>query len=121
MSPDRRNNSCSSAEARRSQRVLLQIPIQVRAQFDGSVPLIEDTRTLEVNAHGALISLAMVVHAGQRLILRNWGSSEEQECRVVHTQERPMGKNEVGLAFLDPTPKFWNIDFPPLDWRPFLK
>jgi hypothetical protein len=121
MSPDRRNSSGSSAEARRSQRVLLQIPIQVRAQFDGEEPLTEDTRTLEVNAHGALISLAMSVRAGQRLVLRNWGSSEEQECRVVHIHDRPMSKNEVGIAFLHPAPKFWNINFPPLDWTPFLK
>jgi hypothetical protein len=32
-----------------------------------------------------------------------------------------MSKNEVGIAFLHPTPKFWNINFPPPDWRPFLK
>jgi hypothetical protein len=87
MSLDGGNSSFSSAEARRSKRVLLQIPIQVRAQFDGEMPLSEDTRTLEVNAHGALISFAIIVRAGQKLVLRNWGTSEEQDCRVFHIHE----------------------------------
>jgi hypothetical protein len=25
----------------------------------------------------------------------------------------------VGVEFLKPSPKFWGIDFPPADWKPF--
>lgn len=114
-------DSNNPADKRRSQRVLLQIPVLVRAQFEGDVPLTEETRTIEVNAHGALIVLAMRVHAGQKLILRNWATAREQECRVVHIRETPSGKCGVGVAFPYPMAKFWNIEFPPPDWKPYME
>ncbi len=114
-------DSSNPAEKRRTQRVLLQIPIRVRAQFEGDVPLTEDTRTLEVNAHGALIALAMRVRPGQKLILKNWGTAKEQECRVVHVREMPFGKNQVGIAFPYSVVKFWNVEFPPPDWKPYME
>jgi hypothetical protein len=109
------------ADQRRSQRVHLQIPILVRAQFPGDVPLTEDTHTLEVNAHGGLLSLAMKVRPSQKLVLKNWTTAKEQECRVVHFREKPIGKNEVGVAFPYPMPKFWNVEFPPPDWTPYME
>ena len=110
----------SPTDSRRSQRVLLRIPILVRAQFEGDVPLEEDTHTIEVNAHGGLISLAMRVRPGQKLQLKNWATAIEQECRVIHVREKQAGKNDVGIAFPHPNPKFWNVVFPPPDWAPFL-
>jgi hypothetical protein len=105
---------------RRTHRVLLQIRILVRAQFEGDSPLTEETNTLVVNADGGLISLAMRVKPGQRLVLRNWSTAKEQNCRVVHVQEKPIGKNEVGIAFSGPMPQFWGLAFPPPDWTPYL-
>jgi hypothetical protein len=49
---------------RRSQRVLLRLPIQVRWTPPGETAISEETTTLVVNAHGALIVLAMKVKAG---------------------------------------------------------
>jgi len=121
MSLDKIKSSARGADARRSQRVLLQIPIQVRGQFEGQPPLTEDTSTLVVNAHGALIALAMKVRPGQKLVLRNWATAKERECRVVHIIEKPGSKNDVGIAFPYPMPKFWNMDFPPPDWTPYME
>ena len=120
MSPGLDKHSVNPADARRTQRVHLQINIQVRAQFPGDEPIAEDTTTLEVNAHGGLLALAMKVRPGQKLILRNWATATEQECRVVHVREKPIGKNEVGIAFPFAMPKFWNVQFPPPDWTPYL-
>lgn len=108
------------ADARRSQRVLLRIQVLVRANIPGEPPLTEDTFTIEVNAHGALIELAMRVRPGQKLSLRNWATAQEQEGRVVHLKDNPVGKNHVGIAFAYPNPRFWSIDFPPPDWKPFM-
>jgi hypothetical protein len=113
-------DSGNSADNRRTQRVFLQIPIQVRAQFEGDLPITEDTKTLEVNAHGGLIALAMKVRPGQKLILKNWGTAREQECRVIHVREMIAGKKEVGIAFPYAMPTFWNVQFPPPDWTPYL-
>jgi hypothetical protein len=113
------DHSVKRAEARRSQRVLLRIPIQVKGFPEDGIPIAEDTTTVEVNAHGALIVLAMRVRPGQKLVLRNWGTAKDQDCRVVRIKEIHDAKNEVGIAFSFPNPKFWNIDFPPEDWKPF--
>jgi len=110
----------SPSDARRSQRVILRVPILVRAVVPDEPPLTEDTFTLVVNAHGARISLAMKVRPGQKIVIRNWGTAKEQDCRVIHVKDNPFGKNEVGIAFLRPNPYFWNLEFPPPDWTPYL-
>ena len=110
----------SSADARRSQRVVLRVPILVRAQFKNEPPLTEDTFTLVVNAHGALISLAMRVHPGQKVVLRNWDTAKEQDCRVIRVKDNAFGKKEVGVEFAIPNPRFWNLAFPPPDWAPHM-
>jgi hypothetical protein len=103
---------------RRSQRVILSFPVVVRAQFEGEDHGTEKSRTLVVNAHGALITLALKVLPGQKLMLENLGSGKAQSCHVVHVGERKSDKAEVGVEFAEPAPHFWNIDFPPADWRP---
>jgi hypothetical protein len=112
--------SGSSVDNRRSQRILLKIQIKVTALFEDGLSITEDTSTLEVNAHGALIALAMKVRAGQKITVRNWATTKEQECRVVHVRESFGGKNAVGIAFPYAMPRFWNVDFPPPDWAPFM-
>ena len=109
-----------SVDKRRSQRILLRIQIMVSAQFEDGLPIKEDTTTLEVNAHGALIALAMKVRPGQKLTVKNWGTAKEQEVRVVHVRESLGGKSEVGITFPYAMPKFWNVEFPPPDWTPFM-
>jgi hypothetical protein len=121
MSSERMKSSGPFANVRRTERVLLRVAILVSAQVPGQETLTEDTHTLVVNAHGALIALAMKVHPGQKLMLRNWATAKEQECQVIHVREMPEGKNEVGIAFPGPAPKFWNIDFPPPDWESYMK
>jgi len=120
MSPESDQLSPGGPDARRSQRVVLRVPILVRANVPGEPPLTEDTFTLVVNAHGALVSLAMKVRPGQKLVIRNWGTAKEQDCRVIHIKDNPFGKNEVGVAFLLPNPHFWKLDFPPPDWIPYM-
>jgi hypothetical protein len=74
------------------------------------------TRTLVVNAHGALISLAANVVLDQTLVLQNALTGEERECRIVFTDRNRIGPIEVGLEFRKPAPYFWRVAFPPDDW-----
>lgn len=96
--------------------MLLRVPIHVRWVPQGDTAIAEVTSTLVVNAHGALILLAMKVKAGARVFVRN-SAHDENECRVVRVQEKPEGKSEVGLEFLRSDPKFWGLAFPPDDWK----
>ena len=103
---------------RRSQRVLLRVPVQVIARGSGNQHISEDTFTLSVNAHGALIQLSMKVEVGQKIIVKHRNTEEEQSARVVRIGPVPDGKTEVGIEFLRPAAKFWRIAFPPEDWIP---
>ena len=103
---------------RRSQRVLLSVPVSVSVQAPDKSPQTEDTSTMVVNAHGALLLLKMKVSIGQMLTLKNNKTQEEISCRVVFANQNAMGKSEVGIEFLKPAPAFWRISFPPEDWTP---
>lgn len=101
---------------RRSMRVLLSVPIQVSGKGVDGKPFNEETRTLVVNAHGALISLAARVAAGQSITIANKATQQSQESRVVYLGNPQAGKTQMGVEFTKPSPSFWQIDFPPEDW-----
>src|SRR5713226_5552737 len=99
------------AARRRSQRVLLTLPVLVQGQAADGSPHTEDSRTLVVNAHGALIALAMRVDYGQKLLLRNLKSKEEQRCTVVYLGTAEGAQVHVGVEFIQPAPRFWQVEF----------
>jgi hypothetical protein len=96
---------------RRSMRVLLSVPINVSGKTKNNEAFDEETRTLVVNAHGALISLA-----GQEVTLSNKSTQSKIGCRIVYVGNPTSGKMQMGIEFLKPCPSFWQIDFPPDDW-----
>jgi hypothetical protein len=102
---------------RRSQRVILSLPILVRTEdAPKDAAFEEETHTLVVNMHGALIVLAGKVEKGQKLRLRNRTTNAEQICRVANLGTKSGDKTQVGVEFLSPSPDFWHISFPPEDW-----
>ncbi len=103
---------------RRSQRLVLSIPVVAYRSQKPGLLFSEGTRTLAVSAHGASISLTAKVAADQNIVLKHALTGEEQECRVISTQTSLTGPAEVGLEFLHPAPNFWHLAFPPLDWTP---
>ena len=103
---------------RRSQRVCLSVPVVVIKGGPGKNASSEETRTLVVSAHGALLVLLLPLQVGDLLILRHTKTQEELTCRVVHLGPDQFGKREVGVEFEAPAPRFWRIAFPPADWSP---
>jgi hypothetical protein len=78
----------------------------------------EVSHTLVVNAHGALLALAMSVQPNELLAIKNWNTAEEKQSRVVRVgEEEATSQNEVAIEFTEPAPRFWHIDFPPSDWQ----
>ena len=104
------------AGRRRSMRVLLSVPIQVSGKDKEQKDFAEETRTLVVNAHGALISLAAKVLAGQQITVDNKATQRTMNCRVVYLGNPAAGKIQMGVEFVEACPSFWQIDFPPDDW-----
>lgn len=106
-----------TVDARRSQRVAVRLRVIVRRKADGDALMSEASHTLVVNAHGALIALAMSVQPDEKIVVKNANSGEEQECRVVRLAQEQAGNNKVAIEFTKPVPHFWHIDFPPPDWK----
>lgn len=101
---------------RRSQRVFISVAITVRNESGSKdTAFEEETQTLVVNAHGALIGLAAKIEKGQMLRLMNHATREEQVCRVVYTGPASGGKAQIGVEFTSRSPDFWRIAFPPED------
>lgn len=103
---------------RRSQRVLMQVAIQVSGDDAQGKSFREHTDTLAINAHGALILLHARVTSGSRLKVQHSRTQEEQECHVVFLGPVRGEKAEIGLEFSAPRPQFWRVAFPPEDWTP---
>jgi hypothetical protein len=105
------------ATRRRSRRVILSLPVTISTlDAAANASFSEDTTTLVVNLHGALILLAADVVKGQKLRIKNRATQEEQVCRVASFGPASSGKTQLGLEFLKPSPDFWQISFPPEDW-----
>jgi hypothetical protein len=118
MNPSDLQANSKMLQLRRSQRVCLRLPIVVLREGPGTNVASEETHTLIVNAHGALIHLALTVEIGQLLGIKNVQTMEELVCRVVNLGPDQTGKREVGIEFEQPSPRFWRIAFPPSDWTP---
>jgi hypothetical protein len=99
---------------RKTQRVLLRVPVRV-SQHTGASQF-EETHTLALNAHGALILLSASVGKGQRLELLNIATGDRAECVVAYLGQRQGDRIEVGVEFILPNPQFWHVAFPPKDW-----
>ena len=113
-----RETSWLAANRRRSQRVLMTIPIRVSGQSGAGLSFEEETHTRAISAHGALILVSTQVHRGQRLTLSNVQTKAALECVVAHIDRHQKDHPQVGVEFTLPNPMFWHVSFPPKDWTP---
>jgi hypothetical protein len=101
---------------RRSQRIDLNVPVVVCRPPSEGPQFYENTQTLVVNAHGALMALTQMVAPKQRLLVQNTNSGEQQECHVVYVRKELTGPTKVAVEFTRRAPGFWRFAFPPTDW-----
>ena len=112
------NTSTSTGARRRSQRVLMQVPVRIRGTDAQGKAVEEETETLAINAHGALVLLQSRLTSGGLVQLQHKKTQEEHECHVAFLGPVRSGKAEIGLEFTSPHPTFWRVAFPPEDWTP---
>ena len=113
-----RETSWLAANRRRSQRVLMTVPVRVSGKSAAERPFEEETHTRAISAHGALILVSTPVWRGLRLNLSNVQTKAALECVVAHIDKRPGDRTHVGVEFTLPNPMFWHVAFPPKDWTP---
>jgi hypothetical protein len=112
------NTPTHTGARRRSQRVLMQVPVRIRGKNAQGAEFEEFTETLAINAHGSLILLNARLTSGAVVHMKHNKTEEEQECHVAFLGPVRGGKAEIGLEFTAPRPTFWRVAFPPEDWTP---
>jgi len=79
----------------------------VRFQDANKHSISENTHTIVVNDHGALILLAAAVKTQQIIRLENLSLGADVLCRVASLGPTLMGKTQVAVEFITPKPGFW--------------
>jgi hypothetical protein len=95
-------------ERRRSERWPLALPVLVLGTSLDSKSFQENTITLSVSTHGALLALSTTVTLGQPLLLRNPQTQQESEAWVSRFGHPRGGLSQVGIAFVRPEDDFWS-------------
>jgi hypothetical protein len=93
------------------------MPIIVRGGT-GAKKFEEQAHTIAVSAHGCLLRLTAVVDRAQEISIVNPKTAEELPCTITFVGQKDSGKTEIGLEFVEASPLFWRIAFPPEDWDP---
>ena len=82
--------------------------VVVRFQTADKHSVSEKTHTIIVNDHGALILLAAPVEMQQIIRVENLALGQEVLCRVTSLGPSFMGKTQVAVELVMPTPGFWD-------------
>ena len=102
---------------RRSERVLLDVPVVIRGNSPDQQPFREETYTVTVSAHGALLMLEAKVALGQKIVVMNPKNWDEREVKVAFVGPDRAGLAQVAVEFAQPTPEFWSLETPPANWK----
>ncbi|HEV2616915.1 MAG TPA: hypothetical protein VGU63_09940 [Candidatus Acidoferrales bacterium] len=107
-SGDPLNSFGSGPDRRKSSRANVYVPLFVYGYDSAAEPFHQDTHTLEVSGSGGLLRLDANVRRGQKLLLMNRVTKQEQECYVVGLKRHPKRSHlHVGVSFAQPAPGFW--------------
>ncbi len=107
----------AQAGQRRSARVLMDVPIVIRGESSNQQAFREETFTVTVSAHGALLMLASEVVLGQKIVVMNTLNRDERECRIAYRGPLHAGLSQVAVEFIQPSPEFWPVSPVPADWN----
>jgi hypothetical protein len=104
----------SVAGRRRSDRILIPLPIRVTGIDASGQPFEEEAVTVNCNQHGACISLTSSLAPEERLRIRNLQNGLEDEFRVVGALRPVFGeRREWGVEALNPESNIWGVVFTP--------
>jgi hypothetical protein len=115
--PDREASLMTGEERRRSQRVIIRIPIKLKVTMAGQEKDVS-ANTVAVNIHGAMVLCPRPLDAQTRLIIVNERTRETVAAHVTRTPRESSEGFLIPLEFDQPVPAFWQITFPPSNWKP---
>jgi hypothetical protein len=98
---------------RRSGRIAKEIAIVLLGTDTSGKMFSEETNTVVLSRHGAGVVSRYRFSPDELLTLRLPDSSKEAEIRFVGQIGGEPGRYVYGVAFVDPDPHFWPMEFPP--------
>lgn len=103
----------TQGERRRSQRVLLVIPVEVEWERTDGSHAKEYAETEEVNAHGALLRLKPPIALPAEFELTRRKTRQRSRVRLVGTHPpEPDGLERVAVELAVPSETFWGVSIP---------
>ena len=114
--PDATTNVTDERNRRRSERVVLRVPVHLSALMPGGKRISIEAHTLVVNVHGGLLDIGLEMVKGQQILLSNSKTDIVASGRVLRVEGSEDGRFSVAFEFESPAPHFWPVSFPPRDW-----
>lgn len=106
--------SLHEVERRRSERLLITVPIRVEGVDRNGEKFSEETRTLIISRQGARIILKRMVSAGASVLITNLVVRRTGRFRIVGPTQPPSGDGgEWGVECQEANYDIWGIGFPP--------
>lgn len=102
---------------RRSERLLIDLPLVVRNGLEEKQAFREETFTVTISAHGGLMMLGAPVKVGQKIVVMNPKNWDEREVKIAYLGRPHAGLSQVAFEFSRPAPEFWGLDAPPANWK----
>lgn len=100
-------------EQRRSERILLKIPVHVVGVDVDGKSFEERAFTLSINRHGAYIALSNSPREGDHVMVTHLGTRQSCAFRLCESGKDPSGEVTAwGMECLEPNANFWGIRFP---------
>jgi hypothetical protein len=106
----------STKNKRRSERVLLSVPIKLSVETPNGMTATEDGKTQVVNLHGGLLVTRLHVDDGEQFILTNAKTGATRRCSVIQADLTGSHEWSIAFQFVEPAPNFWPVAFQPQDW-----
>jgi hypothetical protein len=104
-------------DRRRSQRVVIRVPVTVQVTVAGEVVTFA-AHTVAVNDQGAMLAAPQTLAVNSQLEITNDRTRQHSTARVTRTPPESSEGFLIPVEFLSPAPGFWQISFPPKDWKP---
>ena len=116
LTSDRAASLLMGEERRRSQRVIIRVPVTLEVMMSGQ-KITASAVTVAVNIHGAMVLCSRSFDAETKVEIVNERTRGRAVSRVTRAPRESAEGYLIPLEFTEQSPSFWQITFPPTDWK----
>ena len=114
---DRGTGLLAGEERRRSLRVIIRVPVTLEFTKDGQTVKLE-AHTMAVNIQGAMLVCPKSLDSEMKVHITNDRTRERVGGRVTRAPRESAEGFLTPVEFDQASTTFWQISFPPTNWKP---